>query len=56
MYRNLNYFYEITGPLHNHKSYEAQKEDLNHILSNMTYLKSEMDATKGRLDDVESRL
>jgi|TARA_B110001450_G_C17322409_1_gene359978 hypothetical protein len=31
MYANLNYYYKITAPLHNHKTYDQQMQNVNWI-------------------------
>lgn len=56
MYNNINYFYQVTGPLHNQKGYLAHMETLHFIISNMTVLVSQLDSSKEKLDEVEKDL
>ena len=56
MYTNFNYFYQITAPLHNHKSFDQNIEQLELIRGNMTDLSSEMDTVKGALDTIEKQI
>jgi hypothetical protein len=56
MYANLNFFYQVTGPLHNHRGYEDQMATLKNIIANMTTLRSEMETAKSRMDEVEQNM
>lgn len=56
MYTNLNYYYKITAPLHNHKTYDQQMQNVNWIQGNMTMLSAEMDGVKSRFDQHEATL
>ena len=56
MYNNLNYYYQLTDPLHNTKSHTEQENLILGISSNLTTLDQDMDATKERLDEIERSL
>lgn len=56
MYANLNYYYKITAPLHNHKTYDQQMQNVNWIQGNMTQLSEDMDGVKARMDQHEATL
>ena len=46
MYRNLNYYYGITSPMHGHKKYDHQIDQIKLASSNMTHLSQDLDNTK----------
>lgn len=56
MYKNLNYYYHLTGPLHNHKTFDQQISQINDIQGNLTGLSGVMDEIKERLDGYENHL
>ena len=47
MYSNLNYYYKLTGPLHNHKTYDKQLLQINEVSGNITKLGELMEEIKG---------
>jgi hypothetical protein len=56
MYNNLNYYYQVTGPLHTSKNYTEQYNLVINIMSNLTQLQSDMDGSKLELDRIERDL
>merc|ERR1719502_69932 len=47
MYANLNYYYKLTGPLHNHKTYDKQLLQIEEVSGNLTTLSQMMEDIKG---------
>mmetsp|Transcript_3572 Transcript_3572/g.5408 ORF Transcript_3572/g.5408 Transcript_3572/m.5408 type:complete len:95 (-) Transcript_3572:457-741(-) len=56
MYNNLNFYYEVTGPLHNHKSFDKQLALVVDIMTNLTHLSEDMTQSKDELDKIEENL
>ena len=56
MYKNLNYYYKITSPMHGHKTYDKQIEQTVMVAKNMTHLSEDLDQTKQQLDHIEKDL
>jgi len=38
MWSNYNYFYKVTAPLHQHKTFKEQLESIDGMIGNMTML------------------
>lgn len=49
MFRNLEYFYKLTSPLLNHKSYDRQMLMIERIKSNVTALVDGLQESKEQL-------
>ena len=47
MYKNINYFYKMTSPMHGHKTYDKQIEQTEFAAKNMTLLSADLDMVKG---------
>jgi hypothetical protein len=56
MYNNLNYYYQVTGPLHTSKNYTEQVELVMSVMSNLSNLASDMDNAAGELSKIENDL
>jgi len=53
---NINYYYRLTQPLHNHKTFNQQVDQLMSLNSNMTKLSTDMQKVKDDLDGVEQQM
>lgn len=53
---NINYFYKLTQPLINHKTYDKQMEQLSNLTSNFTALEEGLRITKEKIDEYEKQL
>lgn len=56
MYNNINYYNQITSPLHNHKSYKDQVSLLGDIRKNMTALSMDFDSSTTYLQTFEEKI
>lgn len=56
MYNNINYYNQITSPLHNHKTFDQQVGLVQDIEKNMTKLSNGMDSVKTQLDDLFGKM
>lgn len=56
MQANLDYFYKLTSPLLNHKTYDKQMEMIEKIRSNVTELIDNIQVSKDALDAYEKEL
>ena len=56
MYANLNYYYKLTGPLHNHKTYDRQLLQIEEVSGNLTALSQMMEEIKGGIGGYEGGL
>ena len=56
MYNNLNYYYTITGSLHNHKTYDEQLNLVRDIQANITGLSKGLDEAKEHIEKVEKSI
>ena len=55
-YANMNYYYQITGPMHNHKTFLQQVDQLTGMRKNMTTLKEDMAKVKSDLVLLEENI
>lgn len=56
MYSNLNYFYKLTGPLHNHKTYDKQMQQIKEVTESLVNLSRAMDGIKDGMGGYENRM
>lgn len=56
MYNNLNFYYSLTSPLHNHKSFDRQLDAVNGVTANMTSLSKDLDFTMGMMETIKNDL
>lgn len=54
MWSNYNYFYKVTAPLHQHKTFKEQLESIDGMIGNMTMLSDQIDNSKSRLEGLEA--